>query len=142
MRQFELLNSHLSRRSFNEGGTINHQLRNSVACENDFLTLESPADWALPKLRIRPESQRDFFATELRAIEFIKGAPIGHAFKGERQSRRVRKIRKRAPAHEHGPLQGTERVKRQAVIVARAAFPLNAQPIRGSCRKQNGWCER
>ena|SRR5438552_1853484 len=26
---------------------------------------ESPADWGLPKLRIRPESQRDFFATEL-----------------------------------------------------------------------------
>ena len=31
----------------------------------DFLTIESPADWGLPKLRIRPESQRDFFATEL-----------------------------------------------------------------------------
>ena len=27
MRQFELPNSHLSRRSFNEGGTINPQLR-------------------------------------------------------------------------------------------------------------------
>jgi D-alanyl-D-alanine-carboxypeptidase/D-alanyl-D-alanine-endopeptidase len=36
-----------------------------VACENDFLTIESPADWGLPKLRIRPESQQDFFATEL-----------------------------------------------------------------------------
>src|SRR5207237_9434774 len=36
-----------------------------VARENDFLTIESPADWGLPKLRIRPESQRDFFATEL-----------------------------------------------------------------------------
>jgi hypothetical protein len=30
MRQFELLNSHLSRRSFNEGGTINPQLRSSA----------------------------------------------------------------------------------------------------------------
>jgi serine-type D-Ala-D-Ala carboxypeptidase/endopeptidase len=36
-----------------------------VARENDFLMLESPADWGLPKLRIRPESQQDFFATEL-----------------------------------------------------------------------------
>jgi hypothetical protein len=35
------------------------------------------------------------------------------------------KIRKAASAHEHGPLQGAERVKRQGVIVARAAFPLN-----------------
>ena len=100
-------------------------------CENDFLTLESPADWGLPKLQIRPENQQDFFATELRATEFIKGPPIAHAFKGERQSRRVRKIRKRAPAHEHGPLQGTERVKRQGAIVARSAFALNAQPICG-----------
>jgi CubicO group peptidase (beta-lactamase class C family) len=36
-----------------------------VAREADFLTIESPADWGLPKLRIRPESQQDFFATEL-----------------------------------------------------------------------------
>jgi D-alanyl-D-alanine-carboxypeptidase/D-alanyl-D-alanine-endopeptidase len=36
-----------------------------VARENDFLTIESPADWGLPKLRIRAESQRDFFAAEL-----------------------------------------------------------------------------
>src|SRR6266478_2111417 len=32
---------------------------------DDFLTLESPADWGLPKLRIRPENQQNFFATEL-----------------------------------------------------------------------------
>src|SRR5947208_7703472 len=37
----------------------------TIARENDFLTIEAPADWGLPKLRIRPESQRDFFATEL-----------------------------------------------------------------------------
>lgn len=37
----------------------------TVARENNFLTIESPADWGLPKLRIRPESQQDFFATEL-----------------------------------------------------------------------------
>jgi serine-type D-Ala-D-Ala carboxypeptidase/endopeptidase len=33
--------------------------------ENDFLTIQAPAEWGLPKLRIRPESQRDFFAAEL-----------------------------------------------------------------------------
>jgi D-alanyl-D-alanine-carboxypeptidase/D-alanyl-D-alanine-endopeptidase len=37
----------------------------TVARENNFLTMESPADWGLPKLRIRPESPQDFFATEL-----------------------------------------------------------------------------
>ena len=36
-----------------------------VAREGDFLTIESPAEWGLPKLRIRPETPRDFFATEL-----------------------------------------------------------------------------
>jgi serine-type D-Ala-D-Ala carboxypeptidase/endopeptidase len=37
----------------------------TVAREGNFLTIESPADWGLPKLRIRPESPRDFFASEL-----------------------------------------------------------------------------
>jgi CubicO group peptidase (beta-lactamase class C family) len=37
----------------------------TVARENNFLTIQSPADWGLPKLRIRPETQQDFFATEL-----------------------------------------------------------------------------
>lgn len=37
----------------------------TVARENNFLTIESPADWGLPKLRIRPESIIDFFASEL-----------------------------------------------------------------------------
>jgi len=37
----------------------------TVTRENNFLTIESPADWGLPKLRIRPESLLDFFATEL-----------------------------------------------------------------------------
>ncbi len=36
-----------------------------VTREGDFLTIESPSDWGLPKLRIRPESQRDFFTAEL-----------------------------------------------------------------------------
>jgi len=37
----------------------------AVAREGDFLTIESPADWGLPKLRIRPETPRDFFTAEL-----------------------------------------------------------------------------
>jgi hypothetical protein len=37
----------------------------TVARDGDFLTIESPADWGLPKLRIRPESQTDFFTAEL-----------------------------------------------------------------------------
>ncbi|MGH8102806.1 MAG: serine hydrolase [Chthoniobacterales bacterium] len=37
----------------------------TVARKDNFLTLESPADWGLPTLRIRPETERDFFAAEL-----------------------------------------------------------------------------
>jgi CubicO group peptidase (beta-lactamase class C family) len=48
-----------------------------VAREDDFLTLESPADWGLPKLRIRPESQRDFFATELPVRVTFQTGPDG-----------------------------------------------------------------
>ncbi|HKR54098.1 MAG TPA: serine hydrolase, partial [Chthoniobacterales bacterium] len=48
-----------------------------VARENDFLTLESPADWGLPKLRIRPESQHDFFATELPVKVTFQTGPDG-----------------------------------------------------------------
>jgi serine-type D-Ala-D-Ala carboxypeptidase/endopeptidase len=47
----------------------------TIARENDFLTIESPADWGLPKLRIRPESQRDFFATELPVRVTFQTAP-------------------------------------------------------------------
>jgi hypothetical protein len=36
-----------------------------VVREGDFLTFQPPVDWGLPKLRIRPESQREFFAAEL-----------------------------------------------------------------------------
>jgi CubicO group peptidase (beta-lactamase class C family) len=36
-----------------------------IARENDFLTIQAPSDWGLPKLRLRPESQHDFFASEL-----------------------------------------------------------------------------
>jgi D-alanyl-D-alanine-carboxypeptidase/D-alanyl-D-alanine-endopeptidase len=37
----------------------------TIAREKNFLTIESPANWGLPKLRIRPETLLDFFATEL-----------------------------------------------------------------------------
>jgi len=36
-----------------------------VVRDGDALTIQSPADWGLPKLRLRPESQRDFFVSEL-----------------------------------------------------------------------------
>jgi hypothetical protein len=36
-----------------------------VERELDFLTIQAPASWGLPKLRLRPESPRDFFVAEL-----------------------------------------------------------------------------
>jgi CubicO group peptidase (beta-lactamase class C family) len=36
-----------------------------IAREADFLTVQPPASWGLPKLRLRPESPRDFFVKEL-----------------------------------------------------------------------------
>jgi serine-type D-Ala-D-Ala carboxypeptidase/endopeptidase len=36
-----------------------------ITSEGAFLTILLPADWGLPKLRLRPESRRDFFAAEL-----------------------------------------------------------------------------
>jgi hypothetical protein len=33
--------------------------------ERGFLTIQTPASWGLPKLRLRPEGQRDFFVAEL-----------------------------------------------------------------------------
>jgi CubicO group peptidase (beta-lactamase class C family) len=36
-----------------------------IAREENFLTIQGPADWGLPKLRLRPETQRDFFVAEL-----------------------------------------------------------------------------
>ena len=50
----------------------------TVARENNFLTFESPADWGLPKLRIRPESQREFFAAELPLRVTFKIGNDGH----------------------------------------------------------------
>jgi len=36
-----------------------------IVREGDFLTIQLPADWGLPKMRLHPESLRDFFAAEL-----------------------------------------------------------------------------
>jgi len=36
-----------------------------IARDGDALTIESPPDWGLPKLRLRPESPRDFFVSEI-----------------------------------------------------------------------------
>jgi CubicO group peptidase (beta-lactamase class C family) len=36
-----------------------------IVRESDFLTIQLPASWGLPKLRLRPESPRDFFVAEL-----------------------------------------------------------------------------
>jgi serine-type D-Ala-D-Ala carboxypeptidase/endopeptidase len=36
-----------------------------IVREGEFLTIQLPADWGLPKLRLRPESRREFFAAEL-----------------------------------------------------------------------------
>jgi hypothetical protein len=36
-----------------------------IVREDGFLTIQVPADWGLPKLRLRPESPRDFFVAEL-----------------------------------------------------------------------------
>jgi len=55
----KVLDSYVGRYEAKGEGTF------TIARENDFLTIEAPADWGLPKLRIRPESQRDFFASEL-----------------------------------------------------------------------------
>jgi len=37
----------------------------NVARERDFLTIQLPIGWGLPKFRLRPESRRDFFVAEL-----------------------------------------------------------------------------
>jgi serine-type D-Ala-D-Ala carboxypeptidase/endopeptidase len=37
----------------------------TVSRDHDFLTIQLPADWGLPKLHLRPESRQDFFVAEL-----------------------------------------------------------------------------
>jgi len=36
-----------------------------IVHERDFLTIQMPVGWGLPKFRLRPESSRDFFVAEL-----------------------------------------------------------------------------
>jgi D-alanyl-D-alanine-carboxypeptidase/D-alanyl-D-alanine-endopeptidase len=36
-----------------------------IVREGDFLTIQLPTDWGLPKLRLRPASRREFFVAEL-----------------------------------------------------------------------------
>lgn len=46
-----------------------------IAREGGFLTIQLPADWGLPKLRLHPERARDFFTTELPLrVTFQSGA--------------------------------------------------------------------
>src|SRR5438477_4731952 len=67
----KVLDSYVGRYEAKGEGTF------TIARENDFLTIESPADRGLPKLRIRPASQRDFFATELPLRVTFQTGPDG-----------------------------------------------------------------
>jgi D-alanyl-D-alanine-carboxypeptidase/D-alanyl-D-alanine-endopeptidase len=48
-----------------EGVGLFNIVRDNHVRDNDFLTIQLPADWGLPKLRLRPESRQDFFVAEL-----------------------------------------------------------------------------
>jgi D-alanyl-D-alanine-carboxypeptidase/D-alanyl-D-alanine-endopeptidase len=37
----------------------------TISRDHDFLTIQLPADWGLPKLHLRPETRQDFFVAEL-----------------------------------------------------------------------------
>ncbi|MGA9306682.1 MAG: serine hydrolase [Candidatus Sulfotelmatobacter sp.] len=50
----------------------------NIAQDSDFLTLQLPADWGLPKLRLRPETQRDFFVAELPVRVTFQTDSEGH----------------------------------------------------------------
>lgn len=51
----------------------------AVALEGDHLTFAAPTDWGLPKMRIRPESKQDFFASELPLRVAFQVGPNGSA---------------------------------------------------------------
>ena len=51
----------------------------TVALESGHLTFAAPAEWGLPKLRIRPESKTDFFAAELPLRIAFQIGPGGSA---------------------------------------------------------------
>jgi CubicO group peptidase (beta-lactamase class C family) len=50
-----------------------------ITRENALLTIELPASWGLPKLRLHAEGQRDFFATELPLRVTFEVDDAGHA---------------------------------------------------------------
>jgi len=56
-----------------------------IGRERDFLTIQLPADWGLPKLRLRPESRRDFFVAELPLrVTFQPDGILVHPPRGQR----------------------------------------------------------
>jgi D-alanyl-D-alanine-carboxypeptidase/D-alanyl-D-alanine-endopeptidase len=54
-----LLDGYAGRYEVQDEGVFN------IARERDFLTIQVPGSWGLPKFRLRPESRRDFFVAEL-----------------------------------------------------------------------------
>jgi CubicO group peptidase (beta-lactamase class C family) len=50
-----------------------------VARQGAFLTFAAPPDWGLPKLRLHPETPRDFFASELPLRVTFEPATDAHA---------------------------------------------------------------
>lgn len=54
-----LLDGHAGKYVVEDEGTF------VVKREGDFLTIQAPPEWGLPKLRLRPENPRDFFAAEI-----------------------------------------------------------------------------
>ncbi len=50
----------------------------NIARDDDFLTIQLPADWGLPKLRLRPETQHDFFVAELPVRVTFQTDSEGH----------------------------------------------------------------
>lgn len=56
-----------------------------IAREGEALTIESPEDWGLPKLRLRPESSHDFFVRELPVrVRFQAGGMIIYPPRGQK----------------------------------------------------------
>jgi hypothetical protein len=50
----------------------------SITREGDTLSIEAPDSWGLPKLRIRPESAKDFFVSELPMRVTFQTDNAGH----------------------------------------------------------------
>lgn len=57
----------------------------AVEREGGFLTIQAPAGWGLPKLRLRPESRSDFFVAELPLrVTFQPDGILIHPPRGQR----------------------------------------------------------